>query len=403
MQSSRLRSKISRISYDSLLQQLDALLVETKSLWQPEPFKTARPEWCDQYPELTRALLALDEDSVNLYGSDHSALITFSSAYLPALSAIPTLIELPGKEQRQHELIEPQLHAGIPGRKWSQIKSLYACIANPQLAITEWCGGKGYLGRLLSGRWQQPVTTLEYNRDLVDSGRKLAGKYNVDQQFKAVDVLNDPVSDYLKDHHPIALHACGDLHRELVKQIIETKTPSFTIVPCCYHLGRDREYRPFSSGLKLQLSREALRLAVNETVTANNREIEKRSREMAYQLGFQQLREAISGNADYISFNPVPKTWLKENFASYCKKLCAREGVPLPAKVEWERWQVRGEQRRFEVKRLQLLRQCFKRALELWLIMDMVAHFEDHGYSVNVSLFCERTLTPRNIVIEGKR
>ena len=391
------------MSYQNRLKQLDSFLVESRALWQPQPFTTIRPAWCEKYPQLTRSLLALDENSLNVYGSDNRALIAFLSAYLPELSAIPALIELPCKKQRQHDLIEPQLHAGIPGRKWSQIKSLYASIANPERAITEWCGGKGYLGRLLSSRWQQPVTTLEYNRDLVDSGIKLADKHHVDQKFKVVDVLNDPISEYLTGHHPIALHACGDLHRELVKQIIKTKTPSFTIVPCCYHLGRDREYKPFSRGLKLQLSRGALRLAVNETVTANNSEIAKRSREMAYQQGFQQLREAISGNADYIPFNPVPKTWLKENFENYCKKLCDRESVPLPAEVDWHKWQTRGELRRYEVKRLQLLRQAFKRVLELWLIMDIAVHLEDHGYSVNVSIFCERRLTPRNILIEGER
>lgn len=389
--------------YDSHLHQLDSLLVETRALWQPEPFKISRPDWCKRYPELTQALLDIDEVSLDAYATDIDTLITFVSTFIPELSAIPSLVALPETAQRKNESIAPHLHAGIPGRKWLQIRALYASLQNPQLPITEWCGGKGYLGRLLSRQWQQKVITLEYSPQLVQAGALLAEKQSVQQQFRKVDVLNDPISEYLKNHHTIALHACGDLHRELVIRIIESGAPSFSIVPCCYHLGREQEYTPFSDGLKLKLSREALRLAVNETVTAHHNEIGQRNRDMAWKLGFQQLWQELSGSYEYHSFKPVPKAWLNEGFNGYCQKLAQREGLSLPAEVDWDKWEAKGEKRQHEVMRLQLLRQCFKRLLELWLIMDMAAWLEKSGYNVNVHTFCERELTPRNIIIEGKR
>ncbi|ATX79308.1 Methyltransferase domain-containing protein [Mariprofundus aestuarium] len=390
------------MSYKSHLKLLDQLLVETQPLWQPHPFKELRPGWCSDHPELTRALLNLDEATLSHYTSDNEALITLISAYIPQLSVIPSLVLLPATTQNQQSEIEPRLYSGIPGRKWQQITSLYESIENPHRAITEWCGGKGYLGRLLSREWQQPVTTLEQNPQLVEAGTKLAGKHHVNQQFRKVDVLHDRVDPYLSDHHAIALHACGDLHRELVRRIIETGVPSFSIVPCCYHLGRDKNYTPFISGLKLKLSREALRLAVNETVTAHNNEIEQRNRDMAWKLGFQQLWQELSGSAAYHSFTPVPKAWLKEGFKVYCQKLAEREGLTLPADLDWSEWEARAYKRQHEVMRLQLLRQCFKRVLELWLIMDMTVYLEENGYSVSVHVFCERVVTPRNIIIEGK-
>jgi len=371
------------------------------SLWQPLPFTTALPEWCKGYPELTEALLYLDENDIARYAVESDALITFLSAYIPELAAISQLIELPVAEAKPKH-IKPRLHAGIPGRKWLQIKSLLASVDNPQQAVTEWCGGKGYLGRLLATQWQQPVTTLEYNLVLVVSVRKLAFKFNLSQQFVTVDVVSGPVSEYLKCSHPIALHACGDLHRELLRGIIRVKAPGFTIVPCCYHLGRDQLYRAFNSGLKLKLSRDTLRLAVNETVTAHNSEIAKRDQDMAWKLAFLQLREELTGSSDYHPFKPVPKSWLDCSFEGYCCKLAEREKLPLPDKMDWKRYEAIGGLRHFEVVRLQLLRHCFKRVLELWLIMDMAVYLQANGYSVNVHTFCDRELTPRNILIEGK-
>jgi len=382
---------------------LDQLLVEHSQLWQPHPFKVERPAWCQNHPTLSCALLKLDEAALSHYASDSDALISFVAGFIPQLKEIPSLVTLPATGVRQGCEIPSHLSAGVPGRKWQQITSLYHAIENPLRPVTEWCGGKGYLGRVLSSQWQQPVTTLEYNPRLVAAGTALTQKYRLNQQFKTVDVLNNPVGAYLNNQHPIALHACGDLHRALIRQIIKTHAPGFTIVPCCYHLGRDKHYRPFNSELKLHLSREMLRLAVNETVTAHHNEINKRNLDMAWKLGFQQLRASVTGNADYHAFMPVPKAWLTDGFQAYCRKLCQRENIILPDAIDWHQWEETGYQRQHDVMRLQLLRSCFKRVLEMWLIMDMAVYLEDHGYQVNVAVFCERAVTPRNIMIEGFR
>jgi len=390
------------MSYDAQLKQLDRFLVETALLWQPHPFKTGRPAWCDIHPELTRALLGLDERSLAHYASDNEALIRFIAGFIPQMKAIPALIALPATRRKSHTEPASNLATGVPGRKWQQIRSLCRAMDEPQRAITEWCGGKGYLGRVLSTQWQKPVTTLEYNRQLLDAGIALADKSGVNQQFKLVDVLHDQTGEYLRDNHAIALHACGDLHRELISQIIRHQSPGFTIVPCCYHLGRAKYYSPFNRGLTLQLSTETLRMAVNETVTAHHNEIKKRNQDMAWKLGFLQLRETLTGSSDYHSFRPVPKAWLQEGFKQYCRKLCEREQLALPPEVDWHAWESCGYKRQFEVMRLQMLRHGFKRVLEMWLVMDMAVYLEERGYMVNVSIFCDRTLTPRNIMIEGR-
>ena len=389
------------LSYHHRLKQLDQFLVQNIRFWKPHPFKIERPGWCLEQPELTHALLGLDDSSLASYAADSSALISFISDYIPQMAVIPSMVELPATTHQHDCEIESHLNTGIPGRKWEQIRALYQSLENPHCGIIEWCGGKGYLGRLLSEKWEQPVITLEYNQLLVDAGRSLADKFNVNQQFKHVDVINGATDIYLRRNHAIALHACGDLHRQLIHQIINTKAASFSIVPCCYHLGRNIRYTPFTDGLKLNISRETLRLAVSETVTAHHNEINQRNQDMAWKLAFQQLRTELTGCPDYQSFKPVPKAWLKEGFQGYCQKLCEREKLILPDVLEWSQWECKGEARHHDVMRLQLLRQCFKRVLELWLIMDMAVYLQGQAYHVKVDEFCQRSLTPRNILIQG--
>ena len=62
-----------------------------------------------------------------------------------------------------------------------------------------------------------------------------------------------------------------------------------------------------------------------------------------------------------------------------------------------------GWQRLREVMRYSIVRHAFRRALEIWLVLDAAVHLEKSGYSVSLSSFCERTLTPRNLLISARR
>jgi hypothetical protein len=40
--------------------------------------------------------------------------------------------------------------------------------------------------------------------------------------------------------------------------------------------------------------------------------------------------------------------------------------------------------------------------IELWLVLDRVLYLEQFGYRVTLSEFCEKQITPRNILIQAK-
>ena len=52
---------------------------------------------------------------------------------------------------------------------------------------------------------------------------------------------------------------------------------------------------------------------------------------------------------------------------------------------------------------MELPRHGLRRALELWLVLDRALYLGEHGYSVSVGTFCERRLTPRNLMIRASR
>jgi hypothetical protein len=168
-------------------------------------------------------------------------------------------------------------------------------------------------------------------------------------------------------------------------------------------LGAGDRYRPFSESLQLDLSRDDLRLVVTETVTAVGREVMRRDREMAWKLGYGELRREACGAAEYLPLKPIPKGWLTLDFAGFCRQLAAREGRALPPAIDWRHYEAAGWQRQREVMRLSLVGAAFRRALELWLVLDMANAIEGHGYAVHLGTFCARELTPRNILISARR
>ena len=75
----------------------------------------------------------------------------------------------------------------------------------------------------------------------------------------------------------------------------------------------------------------------------------------------------------------------------------------LPPALDWAEWEAVGERRRDEVRRLELVRHAFRRALEVWLALDLVLGFEARGFTARIGTFCERTLTPRNLLVLASR
>jgi hypothetical protein len=380
---------------------LEELLQDHQALWQAQPFKQPRPPWCEEYPALASALLALDDQQLARLGGDHGALLTLLQGYLPGLAPLDTLCALPELPTRQHLTTDARFSAHIPGRKWQQITAFARRIDRPGVPLLEWCGGKGHLGRLLAQVHGQPVLTLEHDPGLCEQGEALAQRSAVPQRFILADVLQPETNRHLPGRHAVALHACGELHRRLIATAVSQGVVAMDIAPCCYHHLLAGDYRPLSACGKLVLTRDDLRLAVTGAATAATRELRLRDQEMAWKLAYLQLL-GLQGEEEYRPLKPIDKAWLGLDFEGFCRAMAQREGDELTPGHDWQRLEQSGWQRQRETMRLSLLRQVFSRAIELWLVLDLALYLEQAGYRVELGTFCGRELSPRNLLLSAR-
>ena len=385
-------------------EQLTTLLNNYEALWRPVPFHLPELPWEAQYPTLTAALEALDEQALASLEKDHDALLDWLCVHIPELAAIREIDSMPAMPTKQHEYPRG-FEREIPGRKWQQVTAFTACIEALDGPVLEWCASKAHLGRALCQRFGTPVTALEWRPALCDAGNEKSRQLQLDVQAEPCDVMSADAIHYVeRSHHAVALHACGDLHRRLIETVAANKLQSLHLSPCCYHLSASAQYQPFSRAAgnsALTLSRDDCRLAVQETVTAPAVTTRRREKKNAWRLGFDIMQRQLRGADNYLPLPPLPDAIFAGSFADFCRHAAGLKSMALPSRVDWQRFEQQGWQRQARVSRMELPRHGFRRALELWLVLDRALYLEQHGYKVTVGTFCERHLTPRNLMIRA--
>lgn len=376
------------------------MLARWQDLWRPAPFHEPRPAWCGDYPDLAEALLGLSEARAVALSADGEALIDWLKAWIPALGALHGLTRLP-EVQHPVRLPPSRLLAHVPGRKQEQIRAFAEAVGPVAHPLLEWCAGKGHLGRLMAWRHGQPVASLEINGQLVADGQALARRAGLPQTYLCADALTPMAHTHLAGRHVLALHACGDLHGVLLREAVARRVPALDASPCCYYRIASPRYVPFCSDASLDLSRDELHLAVTETVTAGGRDRRRAAIAMAWKLAFLEWR-AGQGVDRKATFPPVPDAWLGLGFGGWIARLCGREGLAPPPADTWEALEASGWERRAQVMRYDLMRFAFRRALEIWLVLDRAVYLERAGYAVAVKAFCSRTTSPRNLLIQAR-
>ena len=380
---------------------LGGLLDAHDNLWRPPPFHIPRPAWCDRHPDLTGHLLGLSDDEVVRLTADNEGLIGLVSSFIPELGALRELIALPAVDAPPVP-VDPHAIWRMPGRKQEQIEAFAAAIGKPVGPVLEWCAGKGHLGRLLAMQWGVPVVSLDHDAGLCADGEELAQRVGVGQCFVQADALAAGSASRLQGRHAIGLHACGDLHRALLRGAVEQGAAALDLAPCCYDRSVSARHEPLNPDAALPISRSELHLAITDTATAGAREIRQRDTAMAWKLGFVALRADATGDDSPRGLKPVPPSWLALGFEEWCRRLAAREGLALAAELDLGGYEAMGWQRQREVVRLSLVRLAFRRPLEVWLALDQVLYLERHGFQASLAEFCSRSLTPRNLLVSAR-
>lgn len=388
-------------------QALDDFLLRHQALWRPRPFHHLQLPWASELPELcdwlrSRSLEEAESGDSNLFALAAPAPFPELARAAQALSHVQ---QLPGinSPAREHAL-----SVDVPGRKLAQIQAFASHLEFRQRPVhwLDWCSGKGHLGRWLTSDDQQ-LTCLEYDPALIESGRALSERTGLNAQHLQQDVLADDCCEHLQQEHtPVALHACGDLHVRLLQLASQKGCAQLAVAPCCYNRIAGLQYQPLSTAAQtsaLRLSRDDLGLPLSETVTAGARVRRQRNQSMAWRLAFDLLQRQLRGIDEYLPTPSLPSDWFSKPFASFCHDLAALRAVPSPAEQNWPELEARGWQRLAEVRNLELLRNLFRRPLELWLLLDRALYLQEKGYSVKLGTFCDYQLSPRNLLLLAER
>ncbi|MDV2334084.1 methyltransferase [Vibrio cholerae] len=396
----------------ALFIQLDSFLTQTQSFWRYEAFHACRLSalpWGDAYPELTAWLYALSQDEVVEFKTDPEKLSSVLSGFFPGLEEMKLPVDI--SESSLLSLRLPKFFdKGIPGRKWQQIEAISKVfVAHHQgTQWLEWCAGKGYLGRILAGVTQQPVVSFEYQAELCCSGQQEADALQLPMQFVQGDAFDErSAALFNSSTHAVALHACGDLHVKMLHYATSSHAAAISFSPCCYHLIRDNEYHAMSkvaAQSDLQLTRRELRLPLQETVTGGERVRRQRQQEMVYRLGFDALVSQVGHQAGYIPVPSIQKSKLNQGFAEFCQWAAQEKNIAMDfTHVDLAHFESLGYQRFWQMERISLVQDGFRRLLELWLVLDKALYLQEQGYQVRVSEFCDRKATPRNLVVNAWR
>ena len=388
-------------------QALDVFLVRHQALWRPKPFVQLQLPWERELPQLaawlrTRTLQQAEASHGRPWELDAPAPFAALAAQAKALAALGELPQTPVDAR------PARLGVDVPGRKLEQIQAFASRLqfATPASHWLDWCAGKGHLGRWLAHEGQR-LTCLEHDPALVASGAALSHRQGLDARHLQQDVLAANCSErVLAEHTPVALHACGDLHVRLLQLASARGCRQLAVAPCCYNRIATPHYQPLSTTAQaspLQLSREDLGLPLSETVTAGARVRRQRDQSMAWRLAFDLLQRQLRGLDQYLPTPPLAADWLAKPFSSFCRDLAALRGVPAPGEQDWAELQARGWQRLAEVRNLELLRNLFRRPLELWLLLDRALYLQEQGYAVRLGSFCDYRLSPRNLLLLAER
>lgn len=403
---------------------LDAALWRTRAWWQPLPFRDPRPGWTVEAPALVAALLGLRDADVDRLEADAPALAAFLMAWVPGLAEVKRLERCEGEVDDGPERIEAghdpsgdRADRDIPGRKLRQVRAFGASVLGaadggvvPAMGDTmrhvEWCAGKGHLGRWVARRTSGHVTSLERDPALCAAGEALAARAAPGrQQFVAVDVLGRSqatgVAAMVDGAHVLALHACGDTHRRLVE--LSGRARRIDLVPCCHHKTALLPRASVEPRARLRLGRDDLRLAVTGTVTSAPRERRAARRRREFTLGLVALRESVLPGSIAHPLPSLPAAWSREPFETFARLAAARLGIALPTSCDFAGFERQGRERLHEVERLSLVRHAFRRAIEMWLVLDLAVAMEEAGHRCRIVAFCARPVTPRNLLIRAWR
>jgi hypothetical protein len=388
-------------------------LVATRDLWHPRPFAEREVAWASIAPEVAVWLDARPDEEFDLtrFGpADLSAAPPALRAWRATADALGHLPDLP----RRPFALQARAARGIGGHKRAQIEAFVGCVLAGEPAVSarethvlDWCAGKGHLGRSLAAALQQPLTAVEWDAALCETGRSLAREAGVDAAFHTLDARSPEAAAMVGiGAAAVSLHACGDLHGALLRAATANDVSRLAVAPCCYNRtppGTPVLLSAAAHAAGLGLDEDDLDLVHRLPTSGGAAERQRVRRTLAWRLGVDLWHRDVSGVDAYRRMPSFPGEWLALDFAAFAVRFAALGGLEHIPGREIGAYEAAGHARLRDVLRREAVRLPFARALEVYLLLDRAAFLEAAGFEVRLGAFCTVAETPRNGLLLARR
>lgn len=364
----------------------------------PTPYPKELRSWLDEMQTWDDSKIA------SLESSPHEDLV-ISPSFKSYLKSIRTLQELP-----QSKLGATKLPTEIT-TKLSQKKSHELALLKTKIdlskkeKIIDIGGGIGHTSLSAVYNTQKKSLCVDQDPELLKKGvlkLKKTDSINFEQvKFTHKKISRDSPFKTNTSNLTIGLHSCGDLSVEIINSILGTKN-ELILFGCCYHKIEKGLYQSqASSENKLSLSTNALHLASRSAKKIGKLEIEKRKifKRHRYSLhyfmhdNFQSVFKGIgnSGAKDY-----------QKPFGLYAKSIKTYTELDKIKESELETFYelpktIKIFKDNFNADIIRLL---LGRLIELYIILDRALYLQEHGHDVLLTELFDRSLSPRNIMLE---
>lgn len=394
-------------NFSQQFNQLDSLLSARQDVWRAQPFTETKLSWEQHFPELSawlrqRSLAEAERDHLQ------PETLLAPAPYPRWVAELVGITALPSLPVTKRKTVPHAMHQGVPGRKWQQIEALAQKLSfqQPPQRWLDWCAGKGFMGRYLAYPATQ-LNSVEIDAALCRAGQQLNHLLDIKGTYFSCDALSAAAQPALAQSDSwVALHACGELHTHLLKQVEQHEVKRLVVAPCCYNRISTERYQPLSQhaqAAKLKLIRSDLSLPLQSTVTAGARDKRLRDQAMAWRLAFDELQRDWRGVDEYLPVHSVASRWMQQDFSKWCAQVADFKKLTMPSQVAWSQAEQRGWHRLAQVRNLELVQCLYRRPLELWLLLDLALYLQEQNFTVRLGSFCAPQLTPRNALLIAER
>ncbi len=269
-------------------------------------------------------------------------------------------------------------------------------------------GGIGHTSLMAVHGTKKRSVCIDQDLTLLEKGRlKLQRMESLKDTQVVFQNLNvDSSSDLHESSEKllVGLHSCGDLSTHILRAF--KKNPHELILfGCCYHKIIDGLYLSQESLTnKLELTTNALHLASRSAkkITAEDiikRKNFKRHRYSLHYFMFDRFKKPFMPLG-----NTAPKLY-QAAFSVYAKSIDAySELKDIPALDLEDFYAHERTNALFKDNfNADVIRLLLGRLIELYIILDRAIYLEEQGLKVKISEVFDRSLSPRNIMLEASR